>query len=57
MTIQRAREIYKEEFSHLTDEQVSDYIKNMSILCDELLEQSIKGLTSRTNNGNTKYIG
>jgi hypothetical protein len=52
MTIQRTREIFGNKMSQWSDEQVLQFIGNMSIIGDELLKTA---LTTQGNINNTEY--
>ena len=53
MTIERTRQIFGKKMENWTDAQVSQFIENFSIICDELLETAVKELTNQNNFDNT----
>jgi hypothetical protein len=44
MTVERTRQIFGAKMESWTDEQVLQFIKNMSIICDELLKTALTSL-------------
>lgn len=42
MTIQRVREIFGKKVAHMSDEEILEFIKQLSILCDELFKMAIE---------------
>ncbi len=53
MTVERTRQIFGKKMDNWTDKQVSQFIGNFSIICDELLKTAVKELTNQNNFDNT----
>ena len=43
MTIERTREIYGDKISHLSDQKVLEFISNMGVICDDILDTLLTG--------------
>lgn len=54
MTIKRTRQIFGSKMDSWTDEQVLQFIKNMSIICDELLETALTSIREFNKTEQTK---